>query len=160
MSKFRFILFLKHDLYRFNELFNLKRTRWISVFSPRFIPVLILRISNLFRQLKLNPIAKFFSFLNFCFFGIEISNNTFIDHGIFFPHTSGTVIGADKIGKNCIIFQGVTLGSKYLDSLNTKSSRPIIYDNVTIGAGAKVLGGISISSGTTIRANSLVTANV
>lgn len=160
MTNFSFLKFLKKDIKRYNQLFGYNERRIISLLSPRFLPVLILRIANLFRKLRLNPIAKIFSSLNLFIFGIEISNETFIDHGIFFPHTSGTVIGAKSIGKNCIIFQGVTLGAKFLDSKNSLDKRPIVEDDVQIGAGAKVLGGITVSSNSKINANALIVVDI
>ncbi len=76
------------------------------------------------------------------------------------PHTSGTVIGAAEIGCNVTIFQGVTFGAKYSDLEFTASSRPVLGDEVIIGAGAKVLGGIKIGNIAVVAALSLVTESV
>ncbi len=61
------------------------------------------------------------------------------------------VNGNAKIGKNCSIQQGVVIGVSGKDE-----AVPIIGDNVLIGAGAKILGGISIPNNTIIGANAVV----
>lgn len=133
---------------------------WLRIFSPRFGPVLLCRISHELYRRRLKPIAKIFSLLNFFAFGIEISVRCSIGPGLFLPHTQGTVIGAWSIGANATIFQGVTLGSKELDFKYSKTSRPILGRNVLVGAGAKVLGGIKIEDDVTIGANSVVLSDV
>jgi serine O-acetyltransferase len=96
------------------------------------------------------------SVLNFFLFGIEIAVRCPIGRGLFLPHTQGTVIGAWSIGENVTIFQGVTLGAKELDFSYLESSRPIVEDGVTIGSGAKVLGGLTLGSSSRIGANAVV----
>ena len=115
---------------------------WLSVLSPRFVPVLLCRLAHWFYRWKLGPVAKLVSLLNFFLFGIEIAVRCPIGKGLFLPHTQGTVISAWSIGKNVTIFQSVTLGANELDFSYQQSSRPIVEDGVTIGAGAKVFGGL------------------
>ena len=84
--------------------------------------------------------------------GAEIGENVFIDHGI------GVVIGETSIiGNNVTIYQGVTLGGV---SLNPGKRHPTIEDDVIIGAGAKILGNITIGKGSKIGANSVVVKDV
>jgi serine O-acetyltransferase len=84
--------------------------------------------------------------------GATIGENVFIDHGI------GVVIGETTIiGNNVTIYQGVTLGGV---SLNPGKRHPTIEDDVTIGAGAKILGNIVIGKGSRIGANSVVVKDV
>lgn len=129
---------------------------WLGVLSPRFVPVLLSRLAHCFYRLKLGPVAKVVSLLNFFLFGIEIAVRCPIGKGLFLPHTQGTVIGAYVIGENATIFQGVTLGAREVDFSYEKSSRPTVGNNVTIGSGAKVLGGLHIGDGARIGANSVV----
>lgn len=134
---------------------------WIKIFSPRFIPILIIRLSYSCNKFILaKPLSYALSLINVVFFCIEVTPRCSIEGGLYIPHSLGTVIGASKIGKNCTIYQGVTLGAKYADTHFTENSRPIIKDNVTIGAGAKVLGGIIIGNNVKIAANSLVINSV
>ena len=131
-----------------------------ALVHPRLLPVLIYRISHLFYRYNFRPISWAFSFINQVVYGIEIAPACKIGPGLFIPHTYGTVIGAFSIGANATVFQGATLGSKYLAFDFDNSSRPILGDNVTIGSGAKVLGGISIGSNSTVGANSVVLTDV
>jgi serine O-acetyltransferase len=130
------------------------------VLNPRFTPVFLTRLAYHLASLGLNPIAKIISLLNFIIFGIEISLRCKIGEGLYLPHTVGTVVGANKIGRNVVIFQGVTIGAKELDFVVTPEQRPSIGDNVTIGSGAKVLGGIEIGNNVTIGANAVVTKSL
>ena len=129
---------------------------WLGALSPRFMPVLLCRLAHGMYRWKLAPLAKLISMLNFFLFGIEIAVRCPIGRGLFLPHTQGTVIGAWSIGENVTIFQGVTLGAKELDFSYLESSRPIVEDGVTIGSGAKVLGGLTLGSSSRIGANAVV----
>lgn len=81
--------------------------------------------------------------------GAELSNKVFIDHG------HGVVIGeTTKIGENVVIYHGVTLGATGKEKEFKR--HPKIEDNVMIGAGAKVLGPITIREGAKIGANAVV----
>jgi serine O-acetyltransferase len=79
---------------------------------------------------------------------------------LFLPHTQGTVIGAWSIGENATIFQGVTLGAKDIDFSYQESSRPTVGNNVTIGAGAKVIGGLILGDYARVGANAVVLNDV
>ena len=133
---------------------------WLGVLSPRFVPVLLCRLAHSFYRLKLGLFAKAVSLLNFFLFGIEIAVRCPIGKGLFLPHTQGTVIGAWSIGENATIFQGVTLGAKELDFSYQESSRPTVGDGVTIGAGAKVIGGLVLGSDSRVGANAVVLNDV
>jgi serine O-acetyltransferase len=133
---------------------------WLRVFSPRFLPVLLCRLAYSFYLLKFEGIAKVFSFVNFVLFGIEIAVRCRIGKGLFLPHTQGTVIGAWSIGENATIFQGVTLGAKDIDFSYQESSRPTVGNNVTIGAGAKVIGGLILGDYARVGANAVVLNDV
>jgi serine O-acetyltransferase len=163
---FKLLPYLAADLRRAQALLRGRAVEvsglrlWLGVLSPRFVPVLLCRVAHFFFCLKLSPVAKFFSLLNFFFFGIEIAVQCRVGKGLFFPHTQGTVIGAYSIGENAIIFQGVTLGARELDFSFLESSRPTVGDGVTIGSGAKVLGGLTLGSGSRIGANAVVLESV
>lgn len=74
--------------------------------------------------------------------------------GLRIDHWGFLAINNDaKIGKNCHIFGDVTIGVKD----NQTAGAPIIGDNVTIGAGARIIGPITIASNCVIGANAVVT---
>jgi serine O-acetyltransferase len=131
-----------------------------KIVNLKFTPVLIYRLAKYFYDLKISPIAQVLSLINFVIFGIEIGLRGKIGEGVYFPHTIGTVIGATTIGTNAVIFQGVTLGSKTIDIGYHENERPSIGDNVTIGSGSKVIGGITIGSNVMIGANAVVTQSL
>jgi serine O-acetyltransferase len=90
--------------------------------------------------------------------GIEIHPAAVLGAGLFIDHGMGIVIGETaEIGENVSILQGVTLGGT---SAKREKRHPTIGDNVTIGAGAAVLGGFTIGAGSRIGAGSVVVREV
>lgn len=77
-----------------------------------------------------------------------------IGKGLFIQHGFSTIIAAKSIGSDCWINQQVTIG------FSNKHDCPVIGDHVTIHAGAKVIGGISIGHHSVIGANAVVVKNV
>ncbi len=90
--------------------------------------------------------------------GIEIHPSAQIGKGVFIDHGMGVIIGETAVvGDYCTIYQGVTLGGTGKD----KGKRhPTIGKNVTIGAGAKVLGPFSVGDNSKIAANAVVLSEV
>jgi len=131
-----------------------------SCFNPRLMPVVLLRLSEFFYWHHLSPLSRICSMLNVVLFGIEVSPKVKIGGGLFLPHTVGTVLGAESIGENVTIMQGVTLGAKEPDMQFMPSTRPIIGNNVLIGAGAKVIGRIKVEDFAKIGANAVVVKDV
>ena len=87
-------------------------------------------------------------------FGIDIPFSTSIDTGLYIGHFGGIIVnGRTIIGKNCNLSQGVTIGS------NT-DKKAVIGDNVYIGPGAKIIGGVQIGNNSEIGANAVVTHDV
>lgn len=134
---------------------------WTTMFSPRFFPVLFVRLSRYFYLSRfLRFLSPVFTWLNVILFGIEFTARCEVGPGLMLPHTSGTVVGALQIGSNATIFQGVTFGAKFADLGFVPSARPVVGNDVIVGAGAKVLGGITVGDGAIIASNSLVIADV
>lgn len=77
-----------------------------------------------------------------------------IGPGFFIMHGRASGVSARRIGKNCRIFQHVSIG--YLE----ENKKPVIGDNVTVFAGAKVLGNIKIGNNVIIGANAVVLKDV
>lgn len=77
------------------------------------------------------------------------------------PHGFNGIFISDNamIGKNCVIFQGVTIGSNTIEGSSNYGS-PIIGDNCYIGAGAKIIGNVKIGNNVRIGANAIVTCDV
>jgi serine O-acetyltransferase len=85
---------------------------------------------------------------------VVIGRNAEIGPGLVIVHSIGIVINSNvKAGKNLVIEHGVTIGAE-------KNRSPILGDNVFIGAGAKIIGGIKIGSDVKIGANAVVTKDL
>ncbi|MBI1991973.1 MAG: serine O-acetyltransferase [Candidatus Omnitrophica bacterium] len=90
--------------------------------------------------------------------GIEIHPSATIGRGLFIDHGAGVVIGETAvIGDRVTLFQGVTLGGT---GKERGRRHPTVGDNVVIGAGAKVLGNITIGKDSMIGANAVVIRDV
>lgn len=85
--------------------------------------------------------------------GFSISPHTF-NYGLNIAHYGDIVInGNSKIGKYCRVHSGVCIGE-------VKGKAPIIEDEVYIGPGVKILGGVRISKGVVLAANSVIVKNI
>ena len=116
------------------------------------------KISNFFWKLKLKLLGRIISNISRFLTGIEIHPAVKIGKNFFIDHGMGIVIGETTvIGDNVSIYQGVTLGGTKWEK---RKRHPSISDNVVIGAGAKVLGPITVGKNSKIGANSVVTRNV
>jgi serine O-acetyltransferase len=90
--------------------------------------------------------------------GIEIHPAAKIGPGFFIDHGAGVVIGETaEIGDDVTLYQGVTLGGT---GFATGKRHPTLQDNVTVGAGAKLLGAITVGHGAKVGANTVVIQDV
>lgn len=95
----------------------------------------------------ISQIARFFTL-------IEIHPGAKLGHGILIDHGCGVVIGETaEVGDNCTIYQGVTLGGV---GLNKGKRHPTLGNNVTVGAGAKILGAFEVGDNCKIAANAVL----
>jgi serine O-acetyltransferase len=83
-----------------------------------------------------------------------------IGGGLKLPHPTGIVIGSAIIGRNANIHQNVTIGVRRQYADDADEIYPVIGNNVTIYAGAVIVGNIKIGNGTTIGANAVVLNDV
>ena len=103
-------------------------------------------------------LARFISHLARWFTLIEIHPGAQIGKGFFIDHGGGVVIGGTtEIGDNCTLYQGVTLGGT---SWAGGKRHPTLADNVIVGAGAKVLGPITVGANSRVGSNAVVTKAV
>jgi serine O-acetyltransferase len=103
-------------------------------------------------------LARLLSQLGRWLTGIEIHPGAHIGHGVFIDHGMGMVVGETAvIGNNCLLYQGITLGGT---GKAHGKRHPTLEENVVVGAGAKVLGAITVGANTRIGAGSVVLRNV
>lgn len=88
-------------------------------------------------------------------FGIEIGKDVELGEGVYFVHTLGIIIGGDaKIGDRVRFMGNNTVGTA------KDNGYPVIEDDVTVGAGARILGPIRVGRGAVIGANAVVLTDV
>ncbi len=123
-----------------------------------FHAILSYRIANKLHRMKVPFLPRLISQLARFFTGIEIHPAATIGERLFIDHGFGVVIGETTIiGNDVLIYQGVTLGGTGKEH---GKRHPTVGNNVTIGAGAKVLGNITIGDNSNIGAGSVVIDNV
>jgi len=116
------------------------------------------RIAHFLWQVKLKLVARIYSNWIRAVTGIEIHPAAKIGRRFFIDHGMGVVIGATAIvGDDVMIYHDVTLGAR---TGGSGKRHPTIGNNVVIGAGARVIGDISVGNGVKIGANMVVTKSV
>jgi serine O-acetyltransferase len=116
------------------------------------------RIAHTLYRLKVPVLPRLLMHLSRWMTGVEIHPAARIGRGFFIDHGMGVVIGETAvIGDNVTLFQGVTLGGT---GKERGKRHPTVGNNVVIGAGAKVLGNITIGEGSIIGANAVVIRDV
>jgi serine O-acetyltransferase len=122
-----------------HALLGYRVAHWLWMHNFKLLGRLLSFVFRFLTGIEIHPAAK-------------ISSNMFIDHGM------GVVIGETaEVGRNVTLYHGVTLGGV---SLQKGKRHPTIEDNVVIGAGAKVLGAITIGEGSRIGANAVVVKDI
>ncbi len=107
---------------------------------------------------KLKLLARALSQINRFFTGIEIHPGAVIGRRFFIDHGMGVVIGETaEVGNDVTLYHGVTLGGV---STQKGKRHPTIGDGVVIGAGAKILGAITIGSCSRVGANAVVVDDI
>lgn len=118
------------------------------------IGILLYRIAREHFLLDNEKISSHFSNLGRIISGFEIFYSAEVGKGIKINHGLGTVIGARCIiGQNSLIHQNVTLGDK-------NGKRPLLLNNVTVYAGAKILGGVILGNNSIVAANAVCLIDV
>ncbi len=134
--------------------------RWLSILGidcgngKGFI--LLMKKFPEFRNLfyyRISDISNFLEFLCPKMSTLQISVEQ-IGKGLFIQHGVSTRIGAKSIGEDCWINQQVTIG------FSNANDCPVLKDNVTIYAGAKVIGDVTIGNNSIVGANAVVVKNV
>ena len=125
---------------------------------PGFQSIFLHRFTHKLWNLKLPLIPRVLSQINRMITGIEIHPGAKIGRKVFIDHGMGVVIGETaEIGDNCLLYQGVTLGGT---GKSHGKRHPTLKENVVVGAGAKVLGSITVGANTRIGAGSVVVRSV
>ncbi|MEJ6649001.1 MAG: serine O-acetyltransferase [Burkholderiales bacterium] len=135
------------------------RTTWeVVTCYPGFHAMLFHRIAHILWHLGFRWFARWLSAIGRWLTGIEIHPGAAIGRRFFIDHGMGVVIGETSIiGDDCTLYHGVTLGGTSWD----KGKRhPTLGDGVVVGAGAKVLGPVTIGANAKIGSNAVVVRDV
>lgn len=135
------------------------RSTWeVLTCYPGFHALTLHRLSHGLWRMRLRWMARALSHLTRMLTGIEIHPGATIGRRVFIDHGMGVVIGETAvIGDECTLYHGVTLGGT---SWNKGKRHPTLLRGVVIGAGAKVLGPITVAEGAKIGSNAVVVRDV
>ncbi len=125
---------------------------------PGFHAVAVYRLSHWLWRRRIRLPARWLMHLVRWLTGIEIHPGAAIGRCFFIDHGMGVVVGETaEIGDDCFLYQGVTLGGT---SLEPGKRHPTLADGVIVGAGAKVLGPITLGRNARVGANAVVLRDV
>jgi serine O-acetyltransferase len=160
-SKYKYLIL--SDLYRISGKTSFQSFLRQVLFGESYKYIFWMRTCNFthgtpWLKYSLYPLA-FLMYQHYTYkFGIVIQFTTEIGPGFYIGHFGCIFIYPYcKIGRNCNLSQGVTLGKA---NRGKNMGYPIIGDNVYIGPGAKVVGAVRVGNNVAIGANCVVTKNV
>lgn len=150
---------LKEDIACVFERDPAARSSWeVMTCYPGFHALTLHRFSHWLWGKRLHWIARFMSHVGRFCTGIEIHPGATVGRRVFIDHGMGVVIGETaEIGNDCTLYHGVTLGGT---SWNKGKRHPTLLPGVVVGAGAKVIGPITIGEGAKIGSNAVVVKDV
>jgi serine O-acetyltransferase len=120
--------------------------------------VIFYRLTHFLWRYKLHWLARFISTFARWITGIEIHPGAVIGKRFFIDHGMGVVIGETAIiGDDCMLYHGVTLGGTSWDKVKR---HPTLKNGVVIGAGAKILGPITLGNNVRVGSNSVVVRSI
>jgi len=131
----------------------------MALASPGLHAIWVARVSHsLWTRPGCHLAARLLSQISRSVTGVEIHPGAQIGRRFFIDHGMGVVIGETaEVGDDVLLFHGVTLGGR---SMKRVKRHPTVGNNVTIGAGARVLGAVYIGDGVQIGANSVVVKDI
>lgn len=128
--------------------------------NPGMMAAFMFRLQSIFFERGWLRLASAVRFLNNSMTGADILPGCTIGPGVLFPHPTAVVIGHGVvIGMDCTILQSVTIGEKFADG-RPPHDYPVLGDRVVIGAGAVILGRVTLGSDVSVAANSVVISDV
>ena len=142
---------------------EIKLLEWLKFYlrHPNYKYVFWMRLTQFTYGRNFLILAKIYAYIRLQLIrnktGIQISPATKIGKGFYIGHWGSIVINAREIGENVNIIQTCTIGVAYRGD---RGGTPIIGNNVYIGSGARIFGGIRVGNNVAIGVNSVVTRDV
>jgi len=138
--------------------------RWAVVFLSRGMQAVFLyRLAHALQQKKIPALPMILARVSQHVYAVDIAPSAQIGPGLVLVHAFGIVIGsATQIDGDCVVFHGVTFGDRGSEWVGTRrpDGHPVVGRGCIFGAGAKVLGPITIAENCVIGANSVVTSSI
>lgn len=152
---------LSQDIERLKEI-KTKPYPWFVIesllFENGFQAVVLYRMAHWFKRQGIPMFGPLLSRLALWLTGVEIAAGARIGPGLMISHGQGIVVGQwARIGKGCLMHHQVTVGAKDRGRIE---EMPRLGDDVMLGAGAKVIGGIDIGDRAIIGPNAVVVRDV
>jgi serine O-acetyltransferase len=148
---------LIEDFRRKAECYNLRpglKSLLGAVLRDGSTAQILYRLMQFCQSHHLTPLAMVLYRMNVHLGHVVIGRGAQFGPGLVILHSFGIVINTDvRAGKNLVLEHGVTIGAE-------KGKSPILGNNVFVGAGAKIIGGIKIGSDVKIGANAVVTKDL
>lgn len=127
----------------------------VALLYPGLHAIWAHRVSHGLWRRRLRLLARANSQIARWLTGVEIHPGARIGRRFFIDHGMGVVIGETaEVGDDVMLYHGVTLGGRTRDA---GKRHPTLGDGVAVGAGAKILGPITIGAGSVVGANAVVT---
>lgn len=153
---------------------NLRQdTRWLRSIKKKSFPwyvlesllfengyqaVVLHRLAHYFRRRGIPMLGPLIHRLSMLLTGVDISPVAHIGPGLRISHGVGLVVGAHaRIGADCLLMHGVTLGAPDVERID---AMPRLGDGVIVGAGACLIGDITVGDGVLVGVNAVVTEDV
>jgi serine O-acetyltransferase len=128
------------------------------LFENGYQAVVLYRIARWFKRRRVPVLPAFFHRLSMFLTGVDINPGAEIGPGLLIAHGTGLVIGGRVVvGADAILLHQATIGGSGRD---TRDAMPTIGDRAFIGAGARVIGGITVGDDVFIGVNVVVTRDV
>ncbi|HEY7214477.1 MAG TPA: serine O-acetyltransferase EpsC [Thermoanaerobaculia bacterium] len=128
------------------------------MFENGYQAVVLHRMAHWFKRRRIPVLGPMIARFNLFLTGVDIGPGAVIGPGLLISHGMGIVIGGyARIGRNAILLHQVTIGSTGPSRIE---AMPVIGDDVLIGAGAKVIGPVTVGDNVFIGVNAVVTRDV
>ena len=122
--------------------------------QPGLRATLLLRLAHALWKARIPALPGMVARYNLSKHGLDVPPSVEIGPGLYVPHPVGTVVMARRIGARVSLISGITIGMRQTHEF------PVLGDDVFVGAGARILGALTIGAGASIGANAVVLGDV
>ena len=152
---------LRQDTRRLRS-FKRKSFPWYVIesllFENGYLAVVLFRLAHWFKRRRIPALGPAFARLSIFITGVDIDPGAQIGPGLLISHGVGLVIGEGaEIGPGAVLLHQVTIGAP---SGERRDEMPVIGANVFIGAGSRLIGGITVGDNVFIGVNAVVTRDI